>query len=117
VTMNSNETLEARGAFREFAIAYWSAVREGNPKLADKQTAAGDAIVANSKLAGQLANLLGPLLEDSSPEVRYAAAAHLLESELSSVAATVLEQLQGDPKGLVAPTARLRLMTWRRAKG
>jgi uncharacterized protein (DUF2336 family) len=112
----AEEVATARRAFRDFAIASWLAIRAGDSKLANRQTDSGDAIVANSKREGQLQDLLGPLLEDRSPEVRYAAAAHLLDSELSSSAASVLERLQEDPKGLIAPTARILLMTWRQAK-
>ena len=112
--MSRNRDLsEARAAFGRTATGYWAGVWAGDADAANLQTAAGDVIVATWRGAGRLGELLGPLLQDPSPEVRYAAASHLLGTELSVRATSVLEALQSDPEGLVAPTARLRLMTWR----
>jgi hypothetical protein len=112
--MSASDPQDAREAFRQSAMGYWAEVRAGDAKSADLQTAAGDVIVATWRRDGRLAELLGPLLQDPSQEVRYAAAAHLLGTELTGHAVSVLEALQSDPRGLLASTARLRLMTWRR---
>jgi hypothetical protein len=100
--------------YRGYAQAFWTAIGEGDSELANRQTDAGDAIVAIWREAGTLEEALEPLLDDASAEVRYAAASDLLDSRASKHAMAVLEALQMDPNGLIAPTARLRLMIWRR---
>ena len=105
---------EARQAYAEHATGYWSEIRNSDSEAANRHTEAGDVIVSAWTGAGRLTELLEPLLQDSSAQVRYASASDLLGTELSDRAIAVLEELQADPKGLVAPTARLRLMTWRR---
>jgi HEAT repeat protein len=53
------------------------------------------------------------MLSDDDPEVRFAAASHLLSRGDVGAAIAVLEALQSE-SSLIGPTARLRLMTWRR---
>jgi hypothetical protein len=60
-----------------------------------------------------LVELLEPLLDDADDEVRYGAASYLLDTEISERASRVLEELAENPKGLLAPTARMRLDMWR----
>jgi hypothetical protein len=101
----------SRSRFRETALAYWVSVRAGDADAATEQTSKGDAIVQEWARIGREAELLKPLLGDAESEVRFAAASHLLDSDPEAV--SVLEDLAGDSLGLIAPTARLRLMTRR----
>jgi hypothetical protein len=112
--MASSDLEAARIAFRDAAIGYWSQVGRGDPQSADRHTDASDSIVLAWSARSRLTELLLPLLEEDSLEVRYAAASYLLGTPATAPAVAVLEILQEDPKGLIAPTARLRLMTWRR---
>ncbi|MBW3613906.1 MAG: hypothetical protein KY439_01165 [Actinobacteria bacterium] len=103
----------ARTRFRDAALAYWVCVQSGDTDGANEETEKGDAIVREWTSEGREVELLKPLLVDADPEVRFAAASHLLDANVTE-AATVLEDLAADPAGLIAPTARLRLMTRRR---
>jgi len=112
--MSNDDVEAARARFVATATGYWSAVRERDSRRATAQTEVGDRIVQEWAARGRAVELLGSLLTDSSPEVRYAAAAHLLHRGGAGVAVPVLEDLERNPTGLVAPTARLLLMQWRR---
>jgi len=112
--MEPREVLDAREAFRASAIAFWTLIREGNSQAANRNTDAGDAVVERLAAEGLLLPALRPLLGDAVPAVRYAAAASLLNRGLDKECERVLEELQEDPRGLIAPTARLLLMTRRK---
>jgi len=102
-----------RTRFRDAALAYWVSVQSGDTDGANEETDKGDAIVREWATEGRDVELLKPLLVDTDPEVRFAAASYLLDSDVPE-ATTVLEELAADPGGMIAPTARLRLMTRRR---
>lgn len=102
-----------RTRFRDAALAYWVSVQSGDTDGANEETDKGDAIVREWASEGREVELLTPLLADADAEVRFAAASHLLDSDVIE-AATVLEDLAADPAGMIAPTARLRLTTRRR---
>lgn len=102
----------ARTRFRDAALAYWVSVQSGDSDGANEATEKSDAIVQEWVDQGRKVELLKPLLVDADPEVRFAAASHLFNSDVPEAIA-VLEQLAGDPDGMIAPTARLRLMTRR----
>ena len=105
---------EARHEFRQTATEFWARLRDKDSRSANKQTDRGDALVAEWSAAGQIDELLLPLLDDANTEVRYAAAAHLLTLGHAERAVPVLEELARNPKGLLAPTAGLLLAKWRR---
>jgi hypothetical protein len=98
-----------RAQFVASAIGYWTAIHDGSAREANAQTDAGDRIVERWAAQGRLFDLLGGLLTDQSPQVRYAAAAHLL-STYPDVATPVLQELARDPQGMVAVTAKMLLM-------
>lgn len=102
-----------RTRFRDAALAYWVSVQSGDTDGANEETEKGDAIVRDWATEGREVELLKSLLVDADPEVRFAAASHLLDSDVVE-AVTVLEDLAAEPAGMIAPTARLRLMTRRR---
>jgi hypothetical protein len=103
----------SRARFRDAALAYWVLVHSGDTDGANEETSNGDAIVQEWASMGREIELLKPLLVDADPEVRFAAASHLLDSDIDE-AVSVLEELAADPSGMIAPTARLRLMIRRR---
>jgi hypothetical protein len=103
----------SRTRFRDAALAYWVSVLSGDSDGANEETSKGDAIVQEWASMDREVELLKPLLVDADPEVRFAAASHLLDSDIEE-AVSVLEELAADPSGMIAPTARLRLMTRRR---
>lgn len=102
-----------RTRFRDAALAYWVSVQSGDTDGANEETSKGDAIVRVWAAEGRQVELLKPLLNDADPEVRFAAASHLLDANMPEAVA-VLEELAADPSGMIAPAARLRLMTRRR---
>jgi hypothetical protein len=104
----------SRTRFREAALNYWVALKERDSDKANDESAKTDSIVAEWVANGQVGELLEPLARDADEEVRFAAASHLLSHGGEDLGIPVLEALQALPRGLVAPTARLRLMKWRR---
>lgn len=100
----------ARTRYREAALDYWVYVEAGDADAANEEARNGDAIVQELETLGKVVDLLEPLLKDADPEVRFAAASDLLDRGVEE-AARVLEELAADPKGLIAPTAHLRLVT------
>jgi len=114
--MSEDELAEARAQFVATANGYWTAIQEADSRRATAQTEEGDGIVETWSAGGRVVELLAPLLTDPSPAVRYAAAAHLLHRGSADLAVPVLEDLERDPKGLVAPTATLLLAQWRQSR-
>jgi hypothetical protein len=113
--MTMNDLEHDKELFELSARGYWAAVHAKKPRLADKATAEGDRIVHRWHQIGSVELLLGPLLDSSDDEVRYAAAAHLAGLRVSEARSVeVLTSLSGNPDGLIAPTARLLLMQLRR---
>src|SRR5260370_415967 len=76
--------------YREHAIVFW---RERDRGAANAHTDAGDKIIQRWTAEDTIRDILLPLLEDSAPEVRYAAAADLLGIGESAQAVPVLEEL------------------------
>ncbi len=112
--MDESEILKARDDFRTQATAVWASLREGDSAKANANTDEADAQVERWAADGVLLAIVRPLLDDAAPVVRYAAAAGLLGHGIDKDCEQVLEELQSDPKGLIAPTARLLLMTRKR---
>jgi HEAT repeat protein len=106
----------ARARYRESAVGYWAAIHEADADLANTKTVGADSIVETWARTGRAEELLEPLLSDEREEVRYGAAAHLLRLGCAENAVPILESLSANPDGLVAPTARLLLLNWRRTK-
>jgi uncharacterized protein (DUF2336 family) len=109
-----NDLATARTRFREAALNYWVALGENDADRANDESATGDGLVRHWADRDKVRELLEPLLRDADPEVRFAAASQLLNHGDERPAIAVLKELQADPSGMVAPTARLRLATWRR---
>ena len=109
-----NSVVGSRALFRDLVTQSWAALLDGNTSLANKKSVAGDSLADDWAKAGRIEDLLGPLLDDEAEGVRFAAASHLLTSGLSGRAIEVLLELQSNPRGPVAPVARLRLMLWRK---
>jgi hypothetical protein len=111
--MSDREMLADRAAFATTARGVWDTMREKDSRRANAQTEAGDRIVEHWSQQGRAIELLLPLLTDPSTEVRFAAAAHLLNLGAANAAVRVLEELASNPKGLVAPAAGLLLRQWK----
>jgi hypothetical protein len=95
----------ARARYRESAVGYWAAIREGDADLANTKTASADSVVEMWASTGRAEELLEPLLSDEREEVRHGAAAHLLSLGCAEKTVPILESLSANPDGLVAPTA------------
>jgi hypothetical protein len=108
------DVADARTRFREAALNYRVALSEKDADRANDETATSDNLVKHWADQDKVRDLLELLLNDADPEVRFAAASHLLNHGGEGAAVLVLEELQATPSGLVAPTARLRLLSWRR---
>jgi hypothetical protein len=102
-----------RERFLEHAEAYWDALRKGTQaaKLANAETAAANAIASQWGKQGRVTELLAPLLSHPSEAARYGAAATLLNFGAPETAVAVLRDLATIARGLIAPTAKLPLMT------
>jgi hypothetical protein len=98
--------------YREHAIAFW---RERDTDAANAHTDAGDKIIQRWTAEGNIRDILLPLLKDSAPEVRYAAAADLLGIGESAQAIPVLEELSNTSP--VSAAADLMLVEWREKQG
>jgi hypothetical protein len=112
-----NKLISDREAFRELAKASGSAAGRGDSEAANAHTIAGNAIVLRWVVSGQVLELLDPLLEDPSAEVRFAAASHLLHHGAIERAFPVLEAIDEADRGMVAPMAGLVLRKWRKTRG
>ncbi|MRW82626.1 hypothetical protein GJ698_00785 [Pseudoduganella sp. FT26W] len=102
--MMKNEVSTEQDEFIKNAVGYWQCIENGNSKsanLAEKR---------NKKIIMHLGNfataLLEPLLSHPSDAVRFAAAAHLMKTEVSDEAAKVLQDLAQNPLGLMALSAK-----------
>lgn len=95
--------------FRRHAVRYWHAMEEADSDAGDKATEATDTIVAAWRMAGEAEALLRPMLGDPDRRIRYAAAAYIGVHDPE--ARMTLQELAAETTGLVAPTARLLLMT------
>lgn len=112
--MTSTDPLAAdREAFREHANASGEQIKHGNSDAANDHTEQGDAIVTRCANQDQVHELLLPLLEDPSPDVRFAAAAHLLNHGAADRALPVLEALDRNREGSSGLAARLLVRRWR----
>ena len=92
---------------------YWDALgskRKRAAKLANAETAAANAIAAQWANEGRVGDLLLPLLSHHSERARYGAAATLLNYGAPEKAISVLRELASNPRGLIAPTAKLLLL-------
>lgn len=115
--VDTAELVQARNDFRDQALTFWALLRQADSAAANENTDAADALIAQWATDGVLLRVVRPLLLDAEPAVRYAAAVALLNQGLDDECERVLRELQTDPKGLIAPTARLLLMTRKRRAG
>jgi len=95
---------EARLRYRDAALNYWVALREKDSDRANDETAAGDELVRQWAGEGRAREFLEPMLHDADPEVRFAAASHLLGETGDDEALGVLTELQGE-SSMIGPTA------------
>lgn len=84
---------------------YWIDIREGNSKQANIKERANRLIVGNWTAAGDVVEILTPLLIDSSSAVRFAAAAYLIKTNANIQAQSVLKNLIEVESGLIATSA------------
>src|SRR5207253_1535915 len=103
----------SRVRYREAALNFWVALREKDSDRANGETATCDRLINEWADQGRAREFLEPMLSYDDPEVRFAAASHLLSHGEVDTAIPVLEALQSE-SSMIGPTARLRLMTWRR---
>lgn len=102
--------LPSEDDFRLAAVGYWMGIRDSSAEEANAATARGNEIVRLWRAHAVAEDHLRRLLSDESDEVRYAAAAHLGNSDAAAI--DVLRELTRNPQGFVAPTAELLLMRW-----
>ena len=102
----------SRIRFRKGALNFWVALHEKDVDRANEETAEGDRLVEYWATRGRVREFLGPMVKDGDPEVRFAAASHLLSHGGEDKALRVLEELQFE-SSMIGPSARLRLMKWR----
>lgn len=112
--MTGLEEIDAdRARFLGHSEAYWEALRKGKQaaKLANAEAAAANAIASHWGKQGRVTELLAPLLPHPSEAARYGAAATMLNYGAPEKAVAVLRDLATTARGLIAPTAKLLLMT------
>jgi hypothetical protein len=109
----------ARERFRELVRAEWAyrTDTDAGARAANEQVEATNAMVQtwadNSSIS--VRSILMPLLDDESPHVRYAAAAHLLYHGAADQARVTLEELADDEElGSVGTLADGALLGWER---
>ena len=103
----------SRVRFREAALNFWVALHEKDSDRANDESAESDRLVEDWAQQGRAREFLEPMLQDADPKVRFAAASHLLRHGAEDAALRVLEGLQSQ-SSMIGPSARLRLMTWKR---
>lgn len=92
--------------FKSLAQEYWTKIYEGNSKAANQKSRAADKLVAQWNQAGQLFEILPPLLSDESVAVRCAAATFLLNFGESQEAVSILRDLALNDTTLISTTAK-----------
>lgn len=93
-----------REKFVNNSIEYWKRIEEGNSKSANLAEKRNKKIV--SQLGNSASDFLTPLLSHPSDDVRFAAAAHLMNTEARIEATLVLRQLAQKPTGFLALSAK-----------
>ncbi|NPU90851.1 MAG: hypothetical protein HPY82_02980 [Gammaproteobacteria bacterium] len=91
------------------AESYWLDIKGGNSKAANKKIKENEKIVQRLVECDEVVGCLARLLEHESDYVRFSAAAHLVKWGLREQSIAVLRELAANPKGLVAPTAKIVL--------
>ncbi|MFZ6736051.1 hypothetical protein ACO0LG_29295 [Undibacterium sp. Ji42W] len=91
--------------FIQNAEEYWVSIDEGSSKTANAKERANKKIVAEWVKDGVVSERLLPLLTHSSIEVRFAAAAHLINHAEKEKAISVLRELIKESEGLISPSA------------
>jgi len=115
--MSSSEQDAEEQLFIERAHDSWVAIVDGRgAKVANKMTRANDRVARNWLLTDVGQQRLLSMLDHQNRTVRFAAAAYLLKSAHEQKAIAMLELLEKDPKGLIAPTCRVLLMPYRGGK-
>ncbi|MCH8622557.1 hypothetical protein [Undibacterium sp. TS12] len=84
---------------------YWVGIDNGSSKTASAKERANKEIVAEWVRGGVVSECLLPLLMHSSIEVRFAAAAHLINHAEKEKAIAVLRKLIKESEGLISPSA------------
>jgi hypothetical protein len=96
---------EDRVKFIQHAERFWSEILAASSKGANAEERANARIVARRKKNGEDVELLSPLLDHQSSQVRLASAAYLVKSTAQEKAIAVLRDLSRNPVGLVADYA------------
>lgn len=96
--------------FRHLALGFWADLAAADSRSANRKRAGLDRLVTKWRGSSDATVDLVSLLEDPEPAVRYAAASYLGAGDPAAV--EVLVVLASDPKGLIAPTAKLLLAQW-----
>lgn len=90
--------------FANNAIEYWKKIEEGDSRAANLAEKRNKKIV--SQLGSVASNFLAPLLSYPLDEVRFAAAAYLMNTDSRNQAALILRELAQNPTGFLALSAR-----------
>jgi hypothetical protein len=100
-----------RDRLATIAVEFWTRLKSSAPvEQANALTAESDAIVEYWESANKAEELLLPMLDSSSVEVQYAAAASLARYRPSDLAWRTLAALSAGNHGLVSSSAELLLM-------
>lgn len=91
--------------FIQNAKEYWVGIDKGSSKTANAKERANKKIVAEWVMDGVVSERLLPLLTHSSIEVRFAAAAHLINHAEKEKAIDALRKLIKESEGLISPSA------------
>ncbi|MDQ1835262.1 MULTISPECIES: hypothetical protein [Massilia] len=80
--------------FTDNAAEYWVEIRRANPKGANSCNRRNDSIVKRRARVGDVVDFLSFFLDSPLPDVRFAAAAFLLNYDASPQAIDVLRKLK-----------------------
>lgn len=99
-----------RVSYVEHVRCFWKILETQGAEQANRETEQSAAIAKRWAGEGCITEFLTPLLAHESESVRYAAAADLLNCVSSEAAIATLRDIADNPRGLIAPTAKLFLM-------
>ncbi len=102
--MNEIKISADQERFANNAVEYWKKIEEGDSKSANLAEKRNKKIV--SQVGNSAPNFLAPLLSHPSDEVRFAAAAHLMNTDDRNKATLVLHELAKKPTGFLALSAK-----------
>lgn len=100
-----------RDMLAELALEFWSRYRADDAdEVVNAITDKSDVIVRYWAAGGRLGELLTPMLDDNSVEVRYLASAYLVRHDPSDRAWQALFAISRGPYGPISLSADLLLM-------